>query len=275
VECPTKVKIEVLEKNDTNLRIIVKDADVPLMNALRRIALAEVPSMAIDEVVMIENSSILQDEIVSHRLGLTPLKTDLQSYNLPEDCQCQSEFGCPQCRVTLTLDAESKEGTRVVYSGELISDNPDIAPISDKIPLIKLAKGQKLKLEAYARLGKGQNHAKWQPTAVCAYKYFPKIEIFREKCEDCVKCVDICPKKVLTVKDEKVDVRDLLACNLCMDCVDACPTEPKGIKVEWEKNAFIMNIESTGVLPPERILQEATKILEKQLKEFEDQLKVE
>jgi DNA-directed RNA polymerase subunit D len=275
VECPTKVKIEVLEKNDTNLRIIVKDADVTLMNALRRIALAEVPSMAIDEVVMIENSSILQDEIVSHRLGLTPLKTDLQSYNLPEDCQCQSEFGCPQCRVTLTLDAESKEGTRVVYSGELISDNPDIAPISDKIPLIKLAKGQKLKLEAYARLGKGQNHAKWQPTAVCAYKYFPKIEVLSKKCEDCAKCADICPKKVLTVKDEKVDVRDLLACNLCMDCVDACPTEPKGIKVEWEKNAFIMNIESTGVLPPERILQEATKILEKQLKEFEDQLKVE
>jgi DNA-directed RNA polymerase alpha subunit len=30
------------------------------MNALRRIALAEVPQQAIDEVVMIENSSILK-----------------------------------------------------------------------------------------------------------------------------------------------------------------------------------------------------------------------
>jgi DNA-directed RNA polymerase alpha subunit len=45
--------------------------------------------------------------------------------------------------------------------------------------------------------------------------------------------------------------------------------------VEWQKNAFIMNLESTGVLPPERILQEATKILDKQLKDFEEQLKVE
>jgi DNA-directed RNA polymerase subunit D len=275
VECSKKVKIEVLEKNETNLRVIVKEADVPLMNALRRIALAEVPSMAIDEVVMIENSSILQDEIVAHRLGLTPLKTDLESYNLPEECNCQSEFGCPQCRVTLTLDAESKEGTRTVYSAELVSENPDVVPVSDKIPLIKLAKGQKLKLEAYARLGKGKNHAKWQPVAVCAYKYFPKIEVPAKKCKDCQKCVDICPKKVFTVKDEKIDVRDLLACNLCMDCVEACPTEPKGIKVEWEKNAFIMNIESTGVLPPEKILLEATKILDKQLKEFEEQLKVE
>jgi DNA-directed RNA polymerase subunit D len=269
------VKIEVLEKDETNIRLVIRDADVPLMNALRRIALSEVPSMAIDEVVMIDNSSILQDEIIAHRLGLTPLKTDLDSYNLPEECKCQSEFGCNLCRVTLTLDAEANEGTRSVYSGELVSENPDIVPVSDKIPLIKLAKGQKLKLEAYARLGKGKNHAKWQPVSMCAYKYYPKIEVPSENCKDCTKCVDICPKKVFTMKEDKVKVRDLLACNLCMDCVEACPQKPPAIKVEWEKNAFIMNIESTGVLPPERIIQEATKILDKQLKEFEEQLKVE
>ena len=269
------MKIEVLEKTETNIRLIIRDADVTLMNALRRIGLAEVPSMAVDEVVMIENSSILQDEMIAHRLGLTPLKTDLDSYNLPEDCPCQSEFGCNLCRVTLTLDAEAKEGTRTVYSGELVSENPNISPVSDKIPIIKLVKGQKLKLEAYARLGKGKNHAKWQPVSVCAYKYFPKIEVPSKSCEDCAKCVDICSKKVLTMKENKVDVRDLLACNLCMDCAEACPQKPSAIKVDWEKNSFIMNIESTGALPPERVLQEATKILDKQLAEFEEQLKVE
>jgi DNA-directed RNA polymerase subunit D len=268
------VKIKVLEKDETNICLIIRDANVPLMNALRRIALAEVPSMAIDEVVMIENSSILQDEIVAHRLGLTPLKTDLDSYNLPEECECQSEFGCNLCRVTLTIDAESNEGTRVVYSGELVSENPNITPVSDKVPIIKLAKRQKLKLEAYARLGKGKKHAKWQPVSVCAYKYFPKIEVPSEKCKDCKKCVEICPKKVLVMKENKVDVHDLLACNLCMDCVEACPQKPPAIKVEWEKNAFIMNIESTGVLPPERIIREAIKILDKQLREFKKQLKV-
>ena len=269
------MKIEVLEKDETNLRLVIKEADVPLMNALRRIALAEVPTMAIDEVVMIENSSILQDEIIAHRLGLTPLKTDLDSYNLPEECKCQSEFGCSLCRVTLTMDADSTEGTRTVYSGELVSENPQIIPVSDKVPIIKLAKGQKLKLEAYARLGKGQNHAKWQPVSVCAYKYYPKIEVSSEKCTDCGKCVDICSKKVLAMKENKIEVRELLACNLCMDCIDTCPQKPSAIKVEWEKNAFIMNIESTGTLPPERIIQEAAKILDKQLKEIEKQLKVE
>jgi DNA-directed RNA polymerase subunit D len=268
------VKIEVLEKDAINLRIIVRDVDVTLMNALRRIGLAEVPSMAIAEVVMIENSSILQDEMIAHRLGLVPLKTDLDTYNLPEDCECQSEFGCGQCRVTLTLNAESNEGTRTVYSGELVSENPDIVPVSEKVPIMKLAKGQKLKLEAYARLGKGQIHAKWQPVCVCAYKYYPKIETPSKDCEDCAKCADICPKKLLAMKGNKIDVRDLLACNLCMDCVEACPKKGEGIKVAWVKDAFIMNIESTGALPPDRVLQEATKILDKQLKEFEEQLKV-
>lgn len=266
------MKIEVLEKSETNLRILVKGADVPLMNALRRISLAEVPSMAIDEVVMIENSCILQDEIIAHRLGLIPMKTDLDTYNLPEDCECQSEFGCPQCRVTFTLDSESKDGTRTVYSGELVSENSEILPVSDKIPIVKLAQGQKLKLEAYARLGKGKMHAKWQPVCMCAYKYLPKIDVTSEDCGDCTKCVDICPKKVLNAKEGKVDVRDLLACNLCMDCVEACSQEPKGIKVDYEKGSFVMSIESNGVLPPERVLQEATKILDKQLKEFEEQV---
>lgn len=270
-----QVKIEVLEKNDINLRIIVRDADVPLMNALRRLALAEVPCMAIEEVVMIENSSILQDEIISHRLGLTPLKTDLDTYSLPEECECKSEFGCPKCRVTLTLDAEAKDGTRTVYSGEVVSENPDVVPVSDKVPIIKLAKNQKLKLEAYARLGRGKTHAKWQPVSMCAYKYYPKITTPEAKCEDCTKCADICPKKVFSMKDDKVDVRDLLACNLCMDCVEACPKKPSPLKVEWEKNAFIMNIESTGALPPERVLKEATKLLGKQLEEFESQIKAE
>jgi len=269
------VKMEILEKNDTNFRVVIKDADVALMNALRRIALAEVPCMAIEEVVMIENSSILQDEIIAHRLGLTPLKTDLDTYSLPEDCECQSEFGCPKCRVTLTLDAEAKEGTRTVYSGEIVSENPEIIPVSDKIPIIKLAKNQKLKLEAYARLGRGKVHAKWQPVSMCAYKYYPKITTPPEKCGECQKCVDICPKKVLSFKEEKVDVRDLLECNLCMDCVEACPKKPSPLKIEWEKNAFILNIESTGGLPPERVLMEATKTLGKQLNEVEELIKAE
>jgi len=268
------VEIKVLEKDDKSMRLLIREVDVPFMNALRRVIIAEVPCMAIDEIVIIENSSILQDETIAHRLGLIPLKTDLDGYNLPEVCPCKSEFGCNLCRVTLTLDVEVKEETRTVYSGELTSENPEIIPVSEKIPIIKLSKGQKLKLEAYARLGIGKNHAKWQPVSMCTYKFFPRIEISSKNCDACGKCVEICPRKVLAKTNNKVEVRDLMACTLCQDCVNGCPQDPPAIEVSWEEDKFIFILESTGALPTEKIMTEAIKILDGQLREFESQIKV-
>jgi DNA-directed RNA polymerase subunit D len=266
------VQIEVLEKDDMNLRLMIKGVDVPFMNALRRTVISEVPCMAVDEIVVLENSSVLQDEIIAHRLGLVPLKTDLDSYNLPEECECKSEFGCNLCRVTLTLEAESKVGTRSVYSGEMVSENPNIVPISEKIPLLKLAKEQKIRLEAYARLGKGKNHAKWQPVSVCAYKYYPRIEIGRT-CDVCGKCTEACPKQVLVKTEGKLHVKDVQLCTLCQDCAQACPKETPAITVTQEPDTFILNLESSGALPPERIVTEAVRIIDKQLKELASKVK--
>jgi len=268
-----QVEIKVLEKDETNLRLLIRGADIPLMNALRRIVTSEVPSMAIDEIVMVENSSILMDETIAHRLGLVPLKTDLDSYNLPEECPCKSEFGCNLCRVTLALDVDAKGEGRTVYSGDMVSENPNVVPVTDRIPMLKLAKEQKIKLEAYARLGQGKNHAKWEPVSMCTYKYYPKIEITK-RCSVCGKCVEMCPRRVLVKKGNSIEVNDLLACTLCQDCANACPESPSAIQISGEENAFIFNLESTGTLPPERIMAEASKILDKHLKELEGEIKV-
>ena len=267
------MEIDILEKDDTHLRFLVQGADIPYMNALRRLSLSEVPCMAVDDVVILENSSVLHDEIIAHRLGFVPLKTDLDSYNLPEECPCKSEFGCNLCRVTLAIDVEAKDGPRTVYSGDLTSENPTIKPVSDKIPILKLAKNQRIKLEAYARLGKGRAHAKWQPVSMCTYKYYPKIRISKT-CDACGECVDICPRKVLAKKGSKVEVQDLVSCTLCQDCAEACPKEPSAIEVTPEENKFIFNVESTEALPPQRIVEESLKILDKQLKELEAEIKV-
>jgi len=267
------VEIQILEKSDEFIRFIVSGVNVPFVNALRRIMLTEVSAMAIDEIVILENSSILNDEILAHRIGFIPLKTDLDSYSLPEECKCESEFGCNICRSNLTLEVEAGDKITTVYSGDMKPENPDIAPVSDKIPIVKLAPEQRIKLEAYARLGKGRKHAKWQPVSMCTYMHLPEVKIDSKSCDACGKCVKVCPEEILIKTDDGIKTQNEIECTLCMDCADACPKEPSGVEVSWDKNAFIFKIESTGALPVERIVVEAFKILDKKVNDFSDQLK--
>lgn len=265
------MKFEILEKNNIFLRLRIEGTNSAFMNTLRRIMLSEVPAMAIDDVVIIENSSPLQDEFLAHRIGLIPLKTDLDTYNLPEECMCKSEFGCNLCRVSLALEVEAEDHKTTVYSGDFKTENPSIVPVSSKIPITKLAPEQKIRLEAYARLGKGKDHARWQPVSACAYKYVPKISVNQRLCNSCGDCVKVCPKNILVKAGETIQIRNIYNCTLCRDCVQACPKDPKAIDVIWDESSFILNIESTGVLAPERILFEALNILKRKLDKFLDE----
>jgi len=141
----------------------VKLKGIPLQyaNALRRICLNGVPVFAIDTVDIIENTSVLVDEALAHRLALIPIKTDTTRFVEPSKCDCKSDTGCSNCRVMLVLDTEEAETTRLVLSNELTSEDEDVKPTSDKIPIVELAPAQKIKVEAYARLGRGLEHAKW------------------------------------------------------------------------------------------------------------------
>ena len=162
--------VNILERTDE--KIVIKFNNVPrqYVNAIRRISISEVPTLAIDDVVILENSSVMHDEAIAHRLGLVPLLTDLSRFVMPHECDCKSTLGCSKCRVLLVLDSEANEKTKVVTSGELVSEDELIKPVSKDIPIITLAPGQKLKFEAYARLGIGRDHAKWQPTSVAIVK---------------------------------------------------------------------------------------------------------
>ena len=158
--------LEVISKD--NQKIAVKLSGVPLQyaNALRRVCLNGVPVFAIDTVDIIENSSVLPDEGLAHRLGLIPITTDLGRFNEPSKCQCQSEAGCSNCKVMLVLDSGDSDVTRTILSNELSSEDDSIKPVSDKIPIVQLAPGQRIKIECYARLGRGTEHAKWNSATI-------------------------------------------------------------------------------------------------------------
>jgi DNA-directed RNA polymerase subunit D len=266
--------VKLIEEKDNVLRFLLKGTTHAYANALRRAMIAEVPAMAIEDVIIIENTSVLYDEIVSHRLGLVPLKTDLDAYVLPEECDCKSELGCSKCRASFTLEAEAGNEPRMVYSSDLKPES-DVVPVSGNIPIVKLGPQQKLRLEAYARLGRGLEHAKWQPVSACAYKYQPKVSVSPENLANPEEVIQVCPTKVYAHDPEsKVVVKNELACTLCMDCVEkAVPVDSKKafpVKIEGDETSYVFLVESTGSIPPKRIVAEAAKMLDKKASSLND-----
>ena len=146
--------IQVLTNDDKKISVKIKGVSSHYANALRRICLNGIPVFAIDTVDVIENSSVLPDEGIAHTLGLIPLKTELKGSDESNS------------RVMLVLDSEATENTKVVTSAELESKDQVVKPTSNQIPIIHLAPGQRVKLEAYARLGRGTEHSKWNSANV-------------------------------------------------------------------------------------------------------------
>ena len=150
------MSLSIISQSEQKVSVKLKGIPIQYANALRRICLNGVPIYAIDTVDFLSNSSIMADEGISHRLGLIPLKTELS------DVQQNNESD----KIMFTLDSGETENTRTVLSGELKSQDNNVKPISDNIPIVTLAPGQRLKIEAYARLGRGTEPAKWNSANV-------------------------------------------------------------------------------------------------------------
>ncbi len=152
------MKIENIKEKGDKITFTLK-GPVELANAIRRTAMAEVPTMAIDEIDVYENTSSLFDEFIAHRLGMIPLTTDLKTYDINSKSENKKS-------VIISLDIQ---GPGVFYSKELKSKDPAVKPVYDTIPIIELAEGQALRIEAKARLGRAKEHAKFQ-SCLCYYK---------------------------------------------------------------------------------------------------------
>jgi DNA-directed RNA polymerase subunit D len=250
-------------------RFTLSGASPAFANAFRRAMIGEVPTLAIEDVRIYDNNSALFDEMLTHRLGLIPLKTDLKAFVPKSQCSCNGE-GCPGCTATYTL---SVEGPRMVYSSDLIPQDPSTAPVHDNIPIIKLIEDQKIVLEARAELNTGREHAKWQSTLACGYKSYPVIAI-DERCDGCGMCVDECPRGVLETGKNSVAVVEgkLEECSLCKLCERACLSggigEEPAIHVSHDPTRYIFVVESDGSIPVREIMGYALRHLKEKAEDL-------
>ena len=265
------MEIELKSQSDNELVFIVRDAEVPFMNAIRRVAMVNVPKIAIEDVNIIRNDSAMFNEVLAHRLGLTPLVSDLDALEglpLPEDDGWEEHTNGIMFQL-------NEVGPKVVYSKDLISSDSKIKPVYDTIPLVKLKEGEEINIEAVAKVGYGKDHAKWIPTTVCAYKQYPEIT-FNEDVEIDYDCAQACPRGILksdkrSKKIKIVDIEDsplkgVENCTMCKSCVRASANGY--INVGYRENDFIFRIETDGAMPPKEVLLKACDVLGEKADKF-------
>ena len=198
------------EKLDSSFSLIGIDAS--LANAFRRILIAEIPTLAIETVFMEDNTSVVQDEVLSHRLGLVPFKGGKEGllnfmkwYRKPGPGQDAFANTWDVNTVQMKLNVECTRIPGVapeetdpaklyknanVYAKDLVfspigrqeeyfSGENAIAPVHPDILLAKLRPGQAIALEAHMHKGIGADHAKFSPVATASYRLLPAITIMK------------------------------------------------------------------------------------------------
>lgn len=224
--------VSVNSSSKDELEFDIKGIDPAIVNAIRRIMIAEVPTVAIEHVFFIDNTSIVPDEMLAHRLGLVPLDMDprlLETrtadsvaterntvvFKLHITCrrQRQRDGGGGDEEAELVNDkvlaqhleylpngSEIPEETNCNFGGSQLEalslPAEGVAPVIPDILLAKMRPGQTIELEAHCTKGIGAEHAKWSPVATAWYRLQPEVVLLKEVTgEQAQQLLDLCPSK--------------------------------------------------------------------------------
>jgi DNA-directed RNA polymerase II subunit RPB3 len=291
------ISIEILDLKDDSIKFILNNVDTSFANALRRIMISEVPTMAIEFVNISNNTSSLHDEFLSQRLGLIPLTShSIDDFQFFMDCKfCQGGVGCDHCSVRLTLKVtNNSDEVRDVTSMDISSDSNKIRPVKfysvvnkdmegnpleTGILIGKIKKGQEIDVECIARKGIGRDHTKYCPVAVASFQYEPVIELNQQLLQTIPKdqkmdFVKSCPTKVYELSHtDEIVIIDHMKCMFCDECVrttDSWKVPLPPVKISQKKFRFIFTVETNGSHKPEDIVRHALNEMRNKLNLVKD-----
>ncbi|MBU0457486.1 MAG: DNA-directed RNA polymerase subunit D [Nanoarchaeota archaeon] len=239
------------EKKKGKLTFLLKGSNEVFANTIRRLIIEEVPTLAVEDVEVKDNSSSLSDEMLALRLGLIPIKTDLKSYRLPKN-QDEVDEKVASCTLQLKLKS-SKKG--YVYAKDTESSDPKCNFVYEEMPVVKLLSKQKLDVTMTAVMGMGKDHTKWSPGLIF-YKKEPVLKL--GKVENPAKIAEVCTDGLFKIKDGKVELIDEKVYDSKL--LEMYAEIDKGITLEYSNN-IVFNMESWGQLTCKEMLSKSAEIL--------------
>ena len=237
--------VTFIERDERSATFVVRGITPAFANGLRRAMIADIPTLSVDTVRVIENSSVMFDEQIALRLGLIPLTT-------PDDYE-------PDDTVTVAIDVE---GPATAYSGDLVSSDEQVQPAEENVPIIDLKEGQRLELEADAKLGYGKDHAKHQGGVAVGYRHLQRIEPGSERGE----FDDVGPEIVRGVFEDDGEL--VQASSFENDLSRRYPD--REVTVEDVPNAFVFDVETDGSMSVDELVLKSAESLRVRADELED-----
>lgn len=128
----------------------MKFSTIATGNAVRRIILGRVSSLAPGDVTMVANTSVMSDEQLAHRIGAVVLDS-----TTTEDC-------------TMSLCVHATSRT-LVTSDDLVTVDGGGRPTQPPMPLVQLEPGGQLECRFTVVRGAGEDHARFCPVEVVPY----------------------------------------------------------------------------------------------------------
>lgn len=286
-EFQRNLEVKVLEKNPLDATIRIKGIEAPMANALRRIIMSEIQTMAIDKVVMYQNTSVMQDEILVHRLGLVPIKINPDFFQNKKKNENFSQENClkfylnVKCTRKPEFKNKSEEELKLLKRRDYL-DNTDVfasamkwEPIGnqqqtlqerpkvlyEEILLVQLEENQEVEFEVYLTKNNGETHTKWSPVSTVYYKLQNHIKIEKEITgEEAQRMKTLCPMNVFEVKSNSLRVKNVDDCTFCRECIGD-EKQGENIVLAKEQENYIFTIESVGCLEPVDLMKRALKQL--------------
>ncbi|XP_030413029.1 DNA-directed RNA polymerases I and III subunit RPAC1 isoform X1 [Gopherus evgoodei] len=291
-------RVDVIHMDENTLEFDMVGIDAAIANAFRRILLAEVPTMAVEKVFVYNNTSIVQDEILAHRLGLIPIRADPRLFEYKnqgdeegteiDTLQFQLKIKCSRNPHSAKESSDPNELyiNHKVYSKHItwvplgnqadLFPDADLRPVHDDILIAQLRPGQEIDVLMHCVKGIGKDHAKFSPVATASYRLLPDITLLQpiegEAAETLKKCFspgvieiqNIRGKKVARVANARMDTfsREIFRHDDLKNLV----------RLARVRDHYIFSVESTGVLPPDVLVSEAIKVLIGKCRRFLDEL---